>query len=324
MSWPSNDSLRAQLTLNGYTGDINDAFVAYLRALYSISDRSYNDLLYYHLGQLGYTGTLNDRIRRWDGTIFSPLSLFAAGEQGFWYDPSDFSTLFQDSAGTIPVTATTQPVGRILDKSGRGNHATQVTSTARPTLQQDANGKYYLSFDGVDDFLVTGNINFTATSRMTSWAGIYSASTSLGLVGELSANTSLNNGTFALGLVNNPTAGRLSFQGRASNVDSIASSASTYNLVKLVITLSVDLTQALATSKLVAQINNTSGLTASLVDNADTSTAFGTYPFYIGARGGTTLPFNGRVYGMIVRGASSTAQQILSGNTFIDSRIGAY
>ena len=44
-------------------------------------------------------------------------ALFAAGEQGVWYDPADFSTLFQDSAGTTPVTAVGQPVGLVLDKS---------------------------------------------------------------------------------------------------------------------------------------------------------------------------------------------------------------
>ena len=47
---------------------------------------------------------------------FSPLSLFAASEPGFWYDPSDLTTLFQDSAGTTPVTAAGQSVGLVLDK----------------------------------------------------------------------------------------------------------------------------------------------------------------------------------------------------------------
>lgn len=213
---------------------------------------------------------------------WSPRVLFASGEVGAWYDPSDTATLFQDSAGTTPVTALGQPVGLMLDKSkglvrgpelvtnggfdsdlsgwsvstgagdliewvggtvhitttgsvatflnqniltagkfyeiefdvlagssGKlklyqvgtsgeynvdmtpghkrfvlpqssgsvfgfyrvngvaadayidnisvrelpGNHASQSTDTARPTLQQDANGKYYLDFDGVDDFL---------------------------------------------------------------------------------------------------------------------------------------------------------------------------
>ena len=70
---------------------------------------------------------------------FSPLSLFAASEPGAFYDPSDMSTLFQDSAGTVPVTAVEQPVGRILDKSGRGNHATQATTTKRPVLSRLVN-----------------------------------------------------------------------------------------------------------------------------------------------------------------------------------------
>ena len=43
-------------------------------------------------------------------------ALFASSEQGAWYDPSDFTTLFQDSAGTTPVTAVEQQVGLMLDK----------------------------------------------------------------------------------------------------------------------------------------------------------------------------------------------------------------
>ena len=57
--------------------------------------------------------------RPWD-----PLYLFLdPSTQGAWYDPSDFTTLFQDAAGTTPVTAVEQPVGKMLDKSGNGNHA---------------------------------------------------------------------------------------------------------------------------------------------------------------------------------------------------------
>ena len=48
---------------------------------------------------------------------FEPYSLFENGEQGAWYDPSDLSTLFTDSAGTTPVTAVEQFVGLMLDKS---------------------------------------------------------------------------------------------------------------------------------------------------------------------------------------------------------------
>lgn len=66
-------------------------------------------------------------------------NLFGGGEQGAWYDPSDLSTLFQDAAGTVPVTAMEQPVGRMLDKSGRGNHAFQATTTKRGVVSRRVN-----------------------------------------------------------------------------------------------------------------------------------------------------------------------------------------
>jgi hypothetical protein len=43
--------------------------------------------------------------------------LFAANEPGVWFDPSDLSTLYQDAAGTLPITGVEQPVGLMLDKS---------------------------------------------------------------------------------------------------------------------------------------------------------------------------------------------------------------
>ena len=63
---------------------------------------------------------------------WSPLSLFAASEVGAWYDPSDLTTMFQDSAGTTPVTADGQPLGLILDKSPNLANATQTVSGNRP------------------------------------------------------------------------------------------------------------------------------------------------------------------------------------------------
>jgi hypothetical protein len=51
------------------------------------------------------------------GAGFSPAILFSASEPGMWLDPSDLTTMFQDIAGSIPVTAPDQPVGLRLDKS---------------------------------------------------------------------------------------------------------------------------------------------------------------------------------------------------------------
>ena len=69
------------------------------------------------------TRPVSTRRRRRGAGAFSPGELFANGEQGAWYDPSDFATLYQDSAGTTPVTALGQPVGLMIDKAnwdGRG------------------------------------------------------------------------------------------------------------------------------------------------------------------------------------------------------------
>ena len=48
---------------------------------------------------------------------FNPARLFGPTDTGWFYDPSDMSTLFQDAAGTTPVTGVNQPVGLVLDKS---------------------------------------------------------------------------------------------------------------------------------------------------------------------------------------------------------------
>ena len=49
---------------------------------------------------------------------FIPSELFRNGLiDGAWFDPSDMTTLYQDEAGTTPVTAVEQPVGLMLDKA---------------------------------------------------------------------------------------------------------------------------------------------------------------------------------------------------------------
>lgn len=96
------------------------------------------------------------------------LALFAGGKQGVWYDPSDKSTLFQDVAGTIPVTKDGDPIGLMKDKSGNGYHATQTASASRPTYRTDGI-LHWLEFDGVDDFLQT---SYVPTSNWSSGVGL--------------------------------------------------------------------------------------------------------------------------------------------------------
>ncbi len=59
------------------------------------------------IGAFGTKKTFNQLIK----------SLFTNNEKGFAYDPNDMSTMFQDAAGTVPVTGAGQTVGLMLDKS---------------------------------------------------------------------------------------------------------------------------------------------------------------------------------------------------------------
>jgi Cellulase (glycosyl hydrolase family 5) len=80
----------------------------------------------------------------------------AAGALLFYVLP-DFSNVTQDSAGTTPVTALGQPVGRITPVVGTGFQLQQATTTARPLLAAAPNGVGWIP-DGVDDHLqLSGN-----------------------------------------------------------------------------------------------------------------------------------------------------------------------
>lgn len=108
----------------------------------------------------------------WDvQSLYAPHYLFPLGENGALYDPSDFSTLLQDTAGTIPCTAAGQYVGMIRDKSGNGHHAIAPSDAARPTIERDANGFWYLDFNGTSQYLLTTKtLDLTHTAEVTMWA----------------------------------------------------------------------------------------------------------------------------------------------------------
>jgi hypothetical protein len=244
------------------------------------------------------------------------LTLFANSEVGLWYDPSDFSTLYQDSAGTTPVTAVGDPVGKILDKSGNGNHATQATDASRPILRNDGTN-YYLEFDGVDNSLATAAIDFTATDEMSMFFGGYKiADSSAGIVAELSVSMTANAGTF--GLIIRNTATQLwasSSRGSAAALSEMAGYSTVAAPDLAVITGLHDISGDLSTFRRNG-VAGTSGI-------ADKGTGnFGNYALYISRRGGTTLPFNGRIYSLTVLGRTATALEIAAAESYVAGKTG--
>jgi len=97
----------------------------------------------------------------WVAGVLNPLinSLFGAGEQGAFYIPRPIvngaQALFQDAAGTTPVTADGDPDGLMIDQSPNNNNASQSVSSQRPVYQTDGT-LHWLLPDGADDNLNVG------------------------------------------------------------------------------------------------------------------------------------------------------------------------
>lgn len=245
---------------------------------------------------------------------FDPASLFSSGEQGFWYDPSDFSTMFQDSAGTTPVTAVGQPVGKILDKSGRGNHASQSTAAARPVLQQDGNGKYYLAFDGVDDKLLSTSIDFSGTNEATLAVAFSRANdTTAGYIFSHSADintqpgVSISSPAFAapsIGLISVGTSLTLALQNPAQAAGTPV--------------IALGLTK-ISTDKNILQVN------AVQVASAGGDQGSGNYAnvvAHIGSVANGSARFNGRLYGIVYLSRNETAQEQSDTNQYLAAKSG--
>ena len=234
---------------------------------------------------LGYTSNFDQQIQK----------LFANGEQGFYYDPNDLSTMFQDSAGTVPVTDVGQPVGLIRDKSGRNNHAYQTNSASRPILRQNAvTGANYLEFDGSDDFLQTSDIDFTATDKLSLFAGVRKLGTKRGTIVEF--------GTLGLGrfMINSNRVDATSFSFLGENVTPFPTVSAQDSAV---LTGVSNLTNR--THKLTVDSKNTNSETWTQVLVPSYQDA----PLHIGRQRGAGFAFNGHIYGLIGIGKLASATE---------------
>lgn len=338
---------------------------------------------------------------------FNPASFFVNGEQGWVYDPSNMATLFQDSAGTTPVTAMEQPIGLQLDLSGRGNHRFQSNSANRPVLSARVNlfvgtaalatqsvttratthtltftgagsitltgtavGVYtagthsvtttagtltatvsgtvtqadiretntgvglpayqqvvtstnydstgfpvYIKSNGSNQFFQTSSINFTSTASMTIWQGLRILAGGLNFISELGPGTGTETGVFYLAAGSSTSAYGYSSKGTAAKLQVTSAS---YTPPK---------TNVLVAASSIAAPSSSLRVNGSL-DGSNTNTQgfgnYGNYPVYFYSRAGVSLYFTGNDYGSICRGAVSSADQITSGETWINQRTNAY
>jgi hypothetical protein len=137
-----------------------------------------------------------------------------------------------------------------------------------------------------------------------------------GIVAEMSATIVSNAGAFAL-TAPNSAAANYNF-----------SSKGTTQADNVVTTYTAPITSVISGLGDIGGASNFIRVNGSQVGSTLTTQGTGNYlayPLYLGRRGGTTLPFNGRLYSLITRfGANLTAGQITSTETWVNGKTGAY
>lgn len=223
---------------------------------------------------------------------------FRNGEPGVFLDPTDISTLFQDTAGTVPVTTPGQTVARVNDKSGNGNHATQPTAAARPTYQVDAaTGLGYLSFDGVDDFLQTPTIT-PNTDKVQLFAGVRKLSDAARGVCFGFGNPASFDGTFDCAAPNADNSANYGLAVRGESVGRTYDTAATFFAPRSdVVSFFIDISENEPVSMRVS--GNTAPVSSSGTHTPTSS--FTPRIGHIGSRSGTSRFFNGHIHQLITR-----------------------
>lgn len=236
-----------------------------------------------------------------------------AGQSGTW--------TMVPTGGQISLTAVTDATTATFTVSSvrelPGNHATQATVASRPQYQIDTSGRPFLLFDGTDDWLLTPTITPGANAAQA-FAGVRKLNdATTNVLFESSGVSTTNPGTIGI-FAPSGAAANYSWRSQGSNTG-ISATATTFTApITNVVTGIGDI----AADTCILRVNGAQvGSTAS-----DQGTGnYLAYPIYIGRRNGTSFPFNGRIYSLIVRfGANLSAAQIGQVEAWVNARTGAF
>jgi hypothetical protein len=220
---------------------------------------------------------------------------------------------FQVNEGSTALAY--QPIAATWRATMPGNHATAPSDPARPDFQQDINGLLHLAFNGSSQSISTSAIDFTGTDKMSVFAGVTKLDDSvLRFVAELSVNASLNNGTFWLAA---PRQAAADYAYRSSGtLSSEVISAASYP--------APDTSVLTGISDIGADIVRLrrNGVQIGSASSDQGTGNYGNYPLFIGSRNNAGSRLNGRLYGLIVRGAESSVAQITATERWMAGKTG--
>lgn len=199
------------------------------------------------------------------------------------------------------VTLAQLEVGSTATAYQRVGTAFDVTEAGVPTV-------HYVQYDGTDDSFSTSSIDFSATDKMSVFAGVRKLSDVLrGMAVEIGSGGA--NGSFAMEAPDNNGAITFAFRsiGTSAAVTSFAANAAPITRI----------VTGLGNIAAPSSIIRLDGVQVNQNTNTQGTGNYGNYPLYIGRRWNTSLPFNGRDYGIIVVGKTASASEIYSTESYL-------
>jgi hypothetical protein len=169
--------------------------------------------------------------------------------------------------------------------------------------------------DGFDDSSYTASsLNLSGTDKVTVWAGVYKNSdAATGIMYEHSADTNTNDGSFRATIVAGEP--RYYFLSKGTAQNGVATGTGFAAPISSVMTGIADI----AAPNVAIRVNGVQQVASSASQGAGN---YGNHVFYIGRRGNTTLPFNGKIYCIIIRGGVTDAATLALTERYVGSRMG--
>jgi hypothetical protein len=224
------------------------------------------------------------------------------------------SLTFTPTAGSLTLTVSGSVTLAQLELGSTAT-AYQKVVTAFEVTEANVASLSYLSFDGIDDFMTTPTIT-PATDKVQVFAGVRKLSDAArGCIAE--PGTGGSNGSFFLEGPNAALTGGYGGFSRGTATSFVSSGTGTAPISSV-----VTLTGDIANDSAVLRIN---GVEASSSATDQGTGNYLAYALYLGRRGGTTFPFNGRMHGLITRfGTNLDTSQLVSTEGWMNTRTGAY
>lgn len=172
---------------------------------------------------------------------------------------------------------------------------------------------YSLVFDGVGTFMSVANFDMSSTREVFISCGINSISTSSNILAELSTSASTNVGSFAL-FPTTGIAGQIGFRSYGTSA-AIPVGDGNPPPYKAVISATSNMATPLATLRKDGSVIGTSAASQG-------AGSYGNYPLFIGRRAGTTSPFSGALYGLIIVGKVPNASDLSNTEKWLADKAG--